>query len=205
LTLDPSEVTVIIPARVGSQRIPRKNFLPLHPDGSNAVQLAVQAALYAGFRHIVVSSDIAPAERNMILPVLWDVRPDYLATAEATTLDVVQYLTRVACYRNRAYLLLQPTQPLRRVCHLQQVLRLLTDTVDSVVTIGLDRFVRDGTAYLFWDDTLRRAGTIYGHQVALMPIPAAETCPLDTPEDWTEAVRRLRESPYHNPKHLRQP
>ena len=51
--------------------------------------------------------------------------------------------------------------------------------------------MRDGTAYVFWRRTVERFGTIYGEKVVLMPVPADETCPLDTPEEWTEAERRL--------------
>ena len=88
--------------------------------------------------------------------------------------------------------LLQPTQPLRRPEHVAQAISLLTTEVDSVVTIGLDRFVRDGTAYVFWRRTVEKTDTIYGDAVVLMPIPAKDTCPLDTPEQWDEAERRLR-------------
>ena len=88
-------------------------------------------------------------------------------------------------------MLLQPTQPLRTPEVVRKAINLLTEDVDSVVTIGLDRFVRDGTAYVFWRRTVERFGTIYGEKVVLMPVPADETCPLDTPEEWAEAERRL--------------
>ena len=191
--LHTEDCTVIIPARAGSQRVPHKNFLPLHPDGRNAVQLAVDVALEAGFRRIVVSTDLFPDKRRMILPVWWDQRPPELATSETPMIDVVKYLIAQPRYQSRAYLLLQPTQPLRQASHLQKASHLLTfPDVDSVVTIGLNRFVRDGTAYLFWAETVKWFGTIYGAKVALMPVPAAETCPLDTQADWAEAERRLR-------------
>ena len=54
-------------------------------------------------------------------------------------------------------------------------------------------YIRDGTVYAFWRRTVDEDGTIYGQDVRPLIIPAAETCPLDTPADWAEAERRLRE------------
>lgn len=53
-------------------------------------------------------------------------------------------------------------------------------------------YKRDGTVYAFWRKTVTK-GNIYGDRVKPLIIPASETCPLDTPEDWAEAERRLRE------------
>lgn len=54
-------------------------------------------------------------------------------------------------------------------------------------------YVRDGTVYAFWRKTVDQYGTIYGQDVRPLVIPAEETCALDTPADWAEAERRLRE------------
>ena len=53
-------------------------------------------------------------------------------------------------------------------------------------------YVRDGTVYAFWRRTVEY-GDIYGPDVVPLLIDPADTCPLDTPEDWLEAERRLRE------------
>lgn len=57
-------------------------------------------------------------------------------------------------------------------------------------------YIRDGTVYAFWRDTLNEARGrfgIYGHAAKPLIIPPDETCPLDSPADWLEAERRLRE------------
>jgi CMP-N,N'-diacetyllegionaminic acid synthase len=54
-------------------------------------------------------------------------------------------------------------------------------------------YVRDGTVYAFTRDTVARFGSLYGEFVRGLIIPASETCPLDTLEDWDAAERRLRE------------
>jgi CMP-N-acetylneuraminic acid synthetase len=53
-------------------------------------------------------------------------------------------------------------------------------------------YMRDGTVYAFRRRTVRRYGNVYGDDVVPLIIPARESCPLDTPEDWAEAERRLR-------------
>jgi CMP-N,N'-diacetyllegionaminic acid synthase len=54
-------------------------------------------------------------------------------------------------------------------------------------------YIRDGTVYAFWRRTVTRYGNIYGKRVGFLGIPRTDTCPLDTPEDWAEAERRLRQ------------
>jgi CMP-N,N'-diacetyllegionaminic acid synthase len=52
-------------------------------------------------------------------------------------------------------------------------------------------YVRDGTAYVFWRRTLADTGSIYGRVCLPLVVPAHESLTLDSPEDWTEAERRL--------------
>jgi CMP-N-acetylneuraminic acid synthetase len=54
-------------------------------------------------------------------------------------------------------------------------------------------YIRDGTVYVFWRKTVIEHGDIYGHRVRPLIVPQAETCSLDTPKDWIEAERRLKE------------
>lgn len=53
------------------------------------------------------------------------------------------------------------------------------------------QYVRDGTVYAFWRKTVALFGTIYGQSCYPLVMDPAETCPLDTLEDWAEAERRL--------------
>lgn len=52
---------------------------------------------------------------------------------------------------------------------------------------------RDGTCYGFSRRTVSTFGNIYGHDCRPLIVPASESCPLDTEDDWREAERRLRE------------
>ena len=53
-------------------------------------------------------------------------------------------------------------------------------------------YIRDGTVYAFYRQTVQRFGTIYGKHVMPLIIPAEESCSLDTMQDWAEAERRLQ-------------
>jgi CMP-N-acetylneuraminic acid synthetase len=53
-------------------------------------------------------------------------------------------------------------------------------------------YVRDGTVYAFWRDTLDRYGSLYGARCLPLIVPAAESITIDGPEDWTAAERLLR-------------
>lgn len=54
---------------------------------------------------------------------------------------------------------------------------------------------RDGTVYAMYRRTVveRRSHDFYGWHCVPLIIPPEETCELDTPEDWAEAERRLKE------------
>jgi CMP-N-acetylneuraminic acid synthetase len=55
------------------------------------------------------------------------------------------------------------------------------------------QFIRDGTCYAFKRSTVTQYGNIYGLDVSPLIIDPSETCPLDSPQDWVDAERRLRE------------
>jgi CMP-N-acetylneuraminic acid synthetase len=52
-------------------------------------------------------------------------------------------------------------------------------------------FVRDGTVYAFWRRTLEQHHSIYGVDCRPLLLPASESLTIDTPDDWSEAERRL--------------
>jgi CMP-N-acetylneuraminic acid synthetase len=53
-------------------------------------------------------------------------------------------------------------------------------------------YLRDGTVYAFWTDTLMvHHGSIYGAHCLPLVIPAEESVTIDTPEDWMAAEQRL--------------
>lgn len=81
-------------------------------------------------------------------------------------------------------------------CNLRPWLDLVVDTAWRHMPTTRQRatpgYLRDGTVYAFWRQTVAEYAQIYGARVRPLIIPASETCPLDTPADWAEAERRLK-------------
>jgi CMP-N,N'-diacetyllegionaminic acid synthase len=53
---------------------------------------------------------------------------------------------------------------------------------------------RDGTCYAFRRETVTEYGTIYGHDVVPLIIPASESCELDTMADWAALEARFAQT-----------
>ena len=221
----------IIPARMGSEGIPHKNFRKLL--GISPTERAITAAVAAQIPQVVLSTDAPLSWFCDDARISWQDRPAALATGTTTMSEVVQYvLAHVPGPDDQMIVLLQPTQPLRTSVHITDALTLLqrpdTDSVVSVVALPpthhpvwqylIDArdggrlhhqahqrpgdvqtrrqvlpttYIRDGTVYAFWRRTVRVYRGIYGKVIRPLVIQAAETCALDTLEDWAEAERRL--------------
>ena len=53
-------------------------------------------------------------------------------------------------------------------------------------------YVRDGSVYAFWRETVSKYGSIYGQDCRALVIPSAEAVTLDVPSDWIEAESEMR-------------
>lgn len=130
----------IIPARGGSQSVPRKNIKLL--GGKPLLQYTAEAALKCRrLSRTILSTDdeeIAEVGVRIGLEVPFK-RPDELARDDTPMLDVVQHaLGWVETHGDRfdAVCLLQPTNPFRRSVHIDACIELLEESLaDSVVTI----------------------------------------------------------------------
>ena len=166
----------VIPARGGSQRIPRKNIALCA--GRPLLSYTCEAALGSRLltRTVLSTEDeeIAAMARNEGMEVL--VRPGHLAQAETpmapVLLDVLERLGEPD-----ALVLLQPTSPLRTSRHIDEAVSLFLDqSADSVVSVRL-------APHIFHPLKLQRL-----HQGRLVPyLPegaqsaAAATCRRSTP------------------------
>jgi CMP-N,N'-diacetyllegionaminic acid synthase len=132
-------VLALIPARSGSKGIPGKNWRTL--GGETLVGLAYRCAV-ACAEQVVVSADYIPHDVQFSTPHghwqdHWLRRPAELAQDDTPMIAVVQHaLEQVPGPDDQIILLLQPTQPLRTVAHVQTAIARLRETqADSVVSV----------------------------------------------------------------------
>ena len=142
---EPSEILIVIPARGGSKRLPRKNVLPLM--GKPLICWTIQAALETGLSaRIMVTSDdeeiLSISRRYAEQGLTAHKRPAELATDHATTLEVLRdalHADRQAGYDAKILILLQPTSPLRSSVDICAAVEAYNDSggCDTVVSVCL--------------------------------------------------------------------
>ena len=170
----------IIPARAGSERLLHKNkaLCCKRPLVLITLDEALKSALGEEPNRIVVSTDdpdIARWCRRAPYRGRCDVvqRPFELATATATTADVIRHtLTLYAGYDR--VMLLQPTSPLRTAAHIDECLQ-----VGTCVSV-----VRNGAIYLMDADRLMEFDAYYEMQ-------PDESVDIDDINDLTRAERLM--------------
>ena len=136
----PGGVLAIVPARGGSKGVPRKNVLPLA--GQSLLKYVSDAARSAvRLDRTILSTDdeeIAAEGRKAGLEVPF-MRPAALAQDDTPMIDVIRHAIAWADGQGQTpefIVLLQPTSPLRRARHIDDVVSLLvTSGADSVVTV----------------------------------------------------------------------
>lgn len=180
MTID-KRALVVIPARGGSKRLPRKNILDL--GGKPLIHHTIEAAKGAGcFAGIVVSTEdeeiAAVAQR--IDGVEVDNRAMELAGDTVKIWDVVHEIASRADVRERydVIALMLPTAPFRRAEYMRQGFDLLSPEVDNVVSFAPYDFPPQ-MAVSFSDDAVME--------------PLYDPCPLITgntrSQDQKEAYR----------------
>lgn len=143
---DCGQLLMVIPARGGSKRLPRKNVLPFagKPLICRTIEVALQSGL--GARVLVTSDDeeiLTIAGRYSDQGVIAHKRPSVLATDTATTADALIEAVeseQKAGHAPDALVLLQPTSPLRTASDVLEAVHIFQqggckDTVVSVCEV----------------------------------------------------------------------
>jgi len=134
------KLLALVPARGGSQRLPKKNILELA--GKPMICWSIEAAKQSRFvDQIVVStedSSIADIARQAGAEVPFD-RPSHLAAGTSTTMDVVEHTLEELEKIGHSFeyiLLLQPTSPLRRCHHIDESIEILCNKkADAIIGV----------------------------------------------------------------------
>lgn len=133
------KILVVIPARGGSKRIPRKNIKMLN--GKPLIGYSIDVA-----RQLVDDEDICVStddkeikdvveQYGLKVPFL---RPGFLATDEVGSYEVLlhalNYYEEMGC-KYDIVLLLQTTSPFRKIDHIREALDLYNSQIDMVVSV----------------------------------------------------------------------
>ena len=182
--MNPEEIAVIIPARVGSIRVPQKNFRPF-AGGPSLLERAITFSHDIGLRdRVVVTTD----HETFTQPGVQIVRrqPEI---PERPMMAVLSELVPVIAAP--FWLLLQPTSPFRQASDVYRCWSRLTPFVDSVITTTIKNGAHtpDGSVYLFRRENLVRYGHLFGR--TWQTCRAAEPFTIDTPAQWSEAEARI--------------
>ncbi|QJQ99361.1 acylneuraminate cytidylyltransferase family protein [Halomonas sp. PGE1] len=140
---DAGKILMLIPARGGSKRLPRKNILPMA--GKPLICWTIEAALATELdARIMVSSDdeevLDIAHQYSSRGVVAYRRPDELATDTASTVEVVIdaiNAEKAQGYEPKIIILLQPTSPLRTTEDIHASLKVFEEggRKDTVVSV----------------------------------------------------------------------
>jgi N-acylneuraminate cytidylyltransferase len=133
------KILCVIPARGGSKGIPYKNIKELNGKPLILYTIDVVRELFSDEDICVTTDDqlIIDVVENYGLHIPF-VRPQNLATDQATTQDVLKHALNFYEGKGIFYniiLLLQPTSPFRLKQHLEDAINLYKDTCDMVVSV----------------------------------------------------------------------
>ncbi|MFB7160421.1 cytidylyltransferase domain-containing protein [Lysinibacillus sp. NPDC056232] len=122
----------VIPARGGSKGIPNKNIVEV--EGKPLIAYTIETALQSKYLdRIIVSTDneeiaIVSKDWGAEVPFL---RPSCLATDESKTIETVIHVLEQLQSKYDYVVLLQPTQPLRKVVHIDKAIQQAIDKEQS--------------------------------------------------------------------------
>jgi len=133
------KIIAIIPARGGSKSIPRKNIKLL--DGKPLIAYSIEQAKQCDFidRIIVSTDDEEIAEISRRYGAEIQMRPKELAQDDSPTIKVLQYVVRTLEKENYfpdMVVLLQPTNPFRKIEHINKAIEKIIQGFDSATTIS---------------------------------------------------------------------
>jgi N-acylneuraminate cytidylyltransferase len=184
------EVSIaIIPARGGSQRIPRKNIRMFH--GRPVISYSIETAQKTGwFNQIIVSTDdveIAAVATQYGALTLF--RPPEMSTNEIGTQEVMQYVLRsLDPDRQDSACCLYATAPLLRVEDLRRGFSLLRshNSASFAFSVGTSPLRDAGQFYWGWSQAFIRGDDLHANAV-MVPINEDRVCDINTEDDWLRA------------------
>jgi CMP-N,N'-diacetyllegionaminic acid synthase len=147
----------VIPARIGSKRLPNKNILPL--GNKSLVEWTIDAAVKSSFIDaVVVTSDsqkiLELTEKKKVKAIN---RPKNLADDKASTIDVIKHTLESIDTEYDFFVLLQPTSPLRHAKHIDEAIKkIILKKAFSIVSVS------ECEHPPLWSNTIPEGGSMAG-------------------------------------------
>ena len=198
------KVIAIIPARMGSKRLPNKNKKFLHK--KPLIAWTIEQALQCGFiNEIVISSNdqdiITIGQKYEIndFRIRVSRRPEELSLDDSSTSDVILYELDFEVYDDlTTVILLQPTSPLRSLYDINMAYQIFKERVScpvfSAVKEDSCHFKLNGALYIFTLGSLRLTKNIHaGEFNCIYFMPKERSVDIDTIEDFKEAEKLMKE------------
>ncbi len=189
------EIVAILPARGGSQRIPRKNLRLLA--GKPLVQWTIEQAKSSKYiTRVVVSTDdgeIAQIAGQAGAEII--LRPSTLAQGEEgsmvrTVKHALEYLEKYQDYKPLTIVLLQPTSPLKSVEDIDGAIEAYLQRLgDSVISVCNGN--ENGAIYIVSRYEVLERGSLYGRTPFMYPMPEERSIDIDTEEDFVKAAELM--------------
>lgn len=179
---------VVIPARGGSRRIPRKNIKLFH--GKPIIAYSIENAIAARFTDVVVSTDddeIAEVARGYGASTIR--RPADLAQDECGTQEVARHAVEsLRIKRDDLVCCLYATAPLLKPNDIayaanMQILR----PCAFVVSVAAEPLRDAGGFYIGSGGNFLDRKPLYGPLTGLFVLPEQQVCDINTPADFARA------------------
>lgn len=209
-----NKVLAVIPARSGSKRLPNKNIKIFC--GKPLLVWTIEAALNSKcITKVILSSNDQEAieiatSQGCEVPFI---RPDHLATDEASSLDVIRHALDFFEDHYQYVILLQPTSPLRTAKDIDASLKLMQDKRASICISfclvdkplhwhylydekgGLSRIgtnkegnshlcYPNGAIYIFSTEWIRNNSDYMSERITPYFMPYSRSIDIDTYNDW---------------------
>lgn len=182
------KILAIVPARGGSKRLPGKNMRSV--GGIPLVGHAIRAA--HGMDVVVSSDDLDTMLYALSIEgCMYLKRPPRLSTDEAKSADVVLHvLEELEGYD--AFILLQPTSPLRTSKDVQRAIELFRKAnADSLVSFSVGSKNPNGAIYIARVDWFKEHKKFADQNTVVMQMPRELSVDIDTIEDLEQCEAYL--------------
>lgn len=166
----------LIPARMGSKRIPMKNIreFKIKNKSQSLLMWAIEAAKNSKYIDRIVVSTDHPNISSGIPGIITLVRPNYLSTDTATSESVA--LHALSLYPAERIVLIQPTSPYRTAADIDRCLELAAHS-GACISINEATGKRNGAVYIAGPDCA------WSNNPAHYPMPASRSLDIDTEDD----------------------